>query len=96
MKKIIKVILRIVAFVGAMYLWLIFAYNTLDRSVEAQKATNGGYLPNKFSFIILAIIVFIFLAKPIVSKKLKVGSIVSKIVFAIFLLIGVYILLIGS
>lgn len=93
--KVIKIILRILGFIGALYIWLLFTYNTLDRSIEAQKATSGGYLPNKFSFLILALIIFFFLAKPILSKKVSIGSITSKAIFAIFLLLGIYIFIVG-
>jgi len=88
MKRIIKIILRILGFIGALYIWLLFTYNTLDRSIQAQKATNGGYLPNKFSFLILAFIIFFFLAIPILSKKICFVSIASKVIFGLMLVIG--------
>ena len=90
-RKIIKPVLRILAFVGALYVWLLFTYNTLDRSVEAQQFTSGGYVLDKFSVLILSVIIFFFLAKPILSKKFSIKSIASKIIFAIFLLFGIYI-----
>lgn len=89
MKQIIKVVLRITAFIGAMYLWLLFAFNTMDRSPEAFKHTGGNPLLNKYAGFLLALIILVFIFRSVVSKKIGAKSILSKIVFGLFLIIGI-------
>lgn len=84
-----KNVIKIIGFIAALFVWVTFAYTTLDRSLEAQKATGGGYIPHKATFFILSAIILLFFRNQIFTRRISVGNIISKIVFALTLLFAV-------
>jgi len=81
--------LKLFVFLISLYFWFFYAYQTLDRSPEAQQVSGGGYLPDKYSFLILTAIVFVFNFRNILTRKLSLGGVLAKIIFIVLLLLGV-------
>ncbi len=86
-----KKVLKIIGFIASLYVWVSFAYFTLDRSPEAQRVTGGGYLPHKATFFILAGIILLFFRKQILTKTISAGNVISKIIFALIMLMALLI-----
>lgn len=88
-KKIKSLIARIILWSLIFYMWLIYAFSTLDRSEEALKETsNTGPIASGYSIPILGLIFLLLLRKVIFSKSKKLWNWVIKIIVFLIIIIG--------
>ncbi len=84
MKKFLKIGWQIIKWFLFLFIWLIYAYSTLDRS-------TGEPLPSGYSFIVLPILISILVKKQVFNKKLWGWDLFWKVVVILLLIFGVLI-----
>jgi len=87
--KYLKLVIKIISYIFVIFVWFIYTYLTLDKSPEALTLTGGNPMPNRYSFLILSVIVILFLRNYIFNRKVNFGSIFGKIIALLFLLFGI-------
>lgn len=84
MKKIVLVFWKIITWFLTLFIWLVYAYSTLDRS-------SGEPLPSGYSFIVLPILFALLMRKGVFNKKLSGYNLFSKIIVLLFFVFGILI-----
>lgn len=88
-KKVKSLVIKILLWTLIFYLWIIYAFNTLDRSEEALKNTGGtGPIPSGYSIPILGLILALLLRKVVFSKSKKLWNLAIKAIVFLTIVIG--------
>jgi len=81
MKKTIKIIGKVITWLLFLFIWLVYAYSTLDRS-------SGEPMPGGYSLVVLPILLAVLMRKGVFNKKLSGYNLFSKIIVLVLLVLG--------
>lgn len=75
----------------ALYVWFVYAYNSLDRSEAAYQHTlNTGPVLSGYSLPLLAVVLALLMRKQVFSRKRTLGSIMAKAIVILILGFGLW------
>ena len=84
MKKILTIFGRLITWILFIFIWLVYAYSTLDRS-------SGQPLPGGYSFVVLPVLVTLLMRRGIFNKRMSGYNLFSKIIVFLLFIIGLLI-----
>lgn len=89
--KIVDVIKTVLVWVASLYVWLLYAYNMIDRSEQAYEANGGfGPMPSGYAIAILAIVLAVLMHKKVLSKDKSISGTIAKAIVVLILVFGLY------
>jgi hypothetical protein len=91
LSKIIGAMKVILLWAGSLYVWLMYAYNNMDRSEEAFKHTMGtGPMLSGYSVPILGLVLAVLLNRSVFNKKINVKNVLTKVLVILIFGIGLW------
>lgn len=91
-KRVILFVKNIILWVGSLYLWLIYAGRTMDRSEEAYTYTSGyGPVLSGYSVPLLAVLLAVLMRRQVFTRSKSIKSILAKGLVILLLVFGLYV-----
>jgi hypothetical protein len=89
--KVVELQKTLLLWIGSLYLWFFYTYNTLDRSEDAYRYTGGtGPMISGYSIAILGVLLSLLISKPVFSKNKSISNVVAKVAVILVFVVGLY------